>query len=219
MLTWFWIEIAVEGLWSNWDSWGSCSGTCDSDAKRNRTRNFTGGNTPCSGNATEEGTCSGGIVLLYQISIIIIYTLISVEGSWSTWNPWGTCLGTCDSDAKWNRTRNFTGGNMPCSDNATEEGNCTGAKIKFLICFSYLSMHHNISVEGLWTTWDPWGTCLGTCDSDAKKNRTRSFTGGNMPCSGDATHEGSCTGVSLITKNPKTYWHNLIYHCSRRFLG
>ena len=52
----------------------------------------------------------------------------------------------------------------------------------------------NLLVEGLWSAWDPWGACLGTCDSDAKRNRTRSFTGGKIPCSGNPSEEGSCTG-------------------------
>ena len=63
---------------------------------------------------------------------------------------------------------------------------CKIAKMNVKSCLSL--------VEGLWSTWDPWSTCHGTCDNDAKHNRSRSFVGGNIPCSGNATEEGSCTG-------------------------
>ena len=45
---------------------------------------------------------------------------ISVEGTWSIWGPFGVCSGTCDITATHNRTRNYTGGTMPCAGNATE---------------------------------------------------------------------------------------------------
>ena len=47
-----------------------------------------------------------------------------------------------------------------------------------------------ISVEGVWTTWDNWGACSGTCNSNT---RTRSMLfNGNMPCTGTASETGNC---------------------------
>ena len=92
---------------------------------------------------------------------------------------------------------------MPCSGNAIEQGSCTGAAMNIIVSISNLSKSLPISVEGLWSPWDPWGGCAGTCDSDAKRNRTRNFSGGNMPCSGNVIEEGSCTGVPQITENPQ----------------
>ena len=60
-----------------------------------------------------------------------------------------------------------------------------------------------ILVEGFWTAWNPWDTCLGICDSDATRFRTRSFTGGDMPCSGNATEEEACAGEIFITLQPQ----------------
>ena len=42
----------MEGTWSVWGAWSSCSGT-----QLTRTRNYTGGVMPCFGNATETETC------------------------------------------------------------------------------------------------------------------------------------------------------------------
>ena len=121
----------MEGSWSVWHPWATCSGTCDSDATRNRTRSFHNGTIPCSGNATDAESCSG-IVYCHRIKQYCKdecqrKTCLSlVEGSWSTWDHWSACHGTCDNDAKHNRSRSFVGGNMPCSGNATEERSCTG---------------------------------------------------------------------------------------------
>ena len=53
---------------------------------------------------------------------------------------------------------------------------------------------HNliILVEGAWTTWDNWGACSGTCNTNT---RTRSMLySGNMPCSGTSSETGACQG-------------------------
>ena len=132
------LHISVEGLWSTWDPWGGCTGTCDSDAKRNRTRNFSGGNMPCSGNATEEGSCTG-LSLTYEImenySVYLIFIHIPVEGSWANWNAWGACSGGTKS-----RIRTHANGTVPCSGTNSETGSCgcsnPNLSISFMQCFS-----------------------------------------------------------------------------------
>ena len=52
--------------------------------------------------------------------------LTLVEGTWSSWDPWGACSGLCDSNATHSRMRNFTGGTMPCHGIDKEIGNCQG---------------------------------------------------------------------------------------------
>ena len=60
--------FSVEGQWGNWNPWGPCTGACDSNATQSRTRNFTGGVKPCTGNATEDMIgCSGKVVRQIQV--------------------------------------------------------------------------------------------------------------------------------------------------------
>ena len=54
-----------------------------------------------------------------------------------------------------------------------------------------------IPVEGVWGSWDPWGTCTGLCDIHAIQNRTRNFTGGTIPCNGTAEETTSCQGEEI----------------------
>ena len=129
--------------------------------------------------------------------VIQVENFISVEGTWGSWGPFGVCSGTCDITATHNRTRNYTGGTMPCAGNAIEVAiGCPGEH-----CSITLHCSHKfgfISVEGVWGSWGPYGTCSGACDSTATHSRTRNYTGGNMPC------QGSATEVSVGCQGKKT---------------
>ena len=48
--------------------------------------------------------------------------LISVEGVWTSWDNWGSCSGTCNTNTRI-RTRHHNG-NMPCTETSSEAGNC-----------------------------------------------------------------------------------------------
>ena len=117
--------------------------------------------------------------------------LISVEGTWGSWGPFGVCSGTCDITATHNRTRHYSGGTVPCAGNATEVAiGCQGETISVVALLLNTLMQLKvgfISVEGVWGAWGPYGTCSGACDSTASHSRTRNYTGGTMPCQGNAT--------------------------------
>ena len=61
-----------------------------------------------------------------------------------------------------------------------------------------MSKRNNISplVEGLWSTWGAWSSCSG---SQVTRSRTRSHTGGVMPCSGIDTESGPCCLNPILT--------------------
>ena len=64
-----------------------------------------------------------------------------------------------------------------------------------------------ISVEGVWTTWDDWGACSGTCNTNT---RTRSMLyNDNMPC----------TGTSSQTENCQSEGKFKFIYCSRPYLA
>ena len=127
--------FSVEGAWAAWGPWNNCSTTCG-QGTQSRARNFTGG-SPCTGNATDTQSCQSELFLLSFLMFIMVAleqnnplnfpSINLVEGSWSTWNSWDTCMGTCNLDAKRNRTRSFTNGTTPCTGNSTDTGSCSGA--------------------------------------------------------------------------------------------
>ena len=47
-----------------------------------------------------------------------------------------------------------------------------------------------ILVEGAWTTWDNWGACSGTCDSNTRSRPM--LYNGNIPCTGASSETGNC---------------------------
>ena len=69
---------------------------------------------------------------VYKKAIAILIRVLLVEGTWGIWGPYGNCSGICDSTATHNRARNFTGGTMPCTGNATEVAiGCQGETILY----------------------------------------------------------------------------------------
>ena len=66
-------KLSVEGAWTGWGSWDTCSATCG-EGMRSRTRNFTGG-IPCTGNATDTETCQrelmGHSFVLWLLRLVI----------------------------------------------------------------------------------------------------------------------------------------------------
>ena len=75
---------------------------------------------PCSGNAMEQGSCTGlpQHQTLLEINQLI-WTHLTVEGVWENWNAWGACSGVTKF-----RTRSHTNGTAPCSSSNSETGLC-----------------------------------------------------------------------------------------------
>ncbi|XP_052253855.1 uncharacterized protein LOC127860085 isoform X2 [Dreissena polymorpha] len=75
----------VNGLWSSWYPWASCSVTCGvGDHYRLRTCTHPRpqhGGSYCEGEAEERESCQQGICV--------------VDGSWGSWYPWSPCSVSC----------------------------------------------------------------------------------------------------------------------------
>lgn len=137
----------MDGEWSVWGLWGSCDGLCGR-AVRNRTRlcnqpSPEAGGIDCPGSSTEIGVCDTGVncpskkrgKLVREFPALSFNfpfsSFLSVDGDWSSWQPWGHCLGTCGKGEK-NRTRDCSSpasqfGGQACCGDALEKDLCDTA--------------------------------------------------------------------------------------------
>ncbi|XP_078333127.1 properdin-like isoform X2 [Crassostrea virginica] len=174
----------VNGGWTHWSAWHSCSHTCG-DGTSIRTRTCSNpvpqhGGHPCQGHSDDSKACNNGTC--------------PVDGGWTDWTAWSSCLHTCGRHSRSHRTRT-------CSNPAPLYGGhpCPGLHLDSKAC--------NIGpcpVDGGWTDWTAWYSCSHTCgDGTSFRARTCSNPapqyGGN-PCQGHsddskACNNGTCPGL------------------------
>ncbi|XP_052223606.1 A disintegrin and metalloproteinase with thrombospondin motifs adt-1-like isoform X12 [Dreissena polymorpha] len=159
----------VDGVWTTWSSWTTCTVTCGGGTgTRNRTCQFQPGaphGHACTGLASENRTCNA--------------YLCPVDGVWTTWSSWTTCTVTCGGGTGTrNRTCQFPLGVPHGHD-------CTGLASENRTCNAYLC-----PVDGVWDTWSSWTTCTVSCGGGTvTRNRTCNFVPG-------APHGHDCTGLA-----------------------
>ncbi|XP_056005158.1 coadhesin-like [Ostrea edulis] len=84
----------IDGVWSSWGSYGTCSVTCGGGTQ-SRSRSCTNP-SPQYGGATCPGSDASSQACNTQVCII--------DGAWGTWGSWGACSKSCGSGKK-SRTR------------------------------------------------------------------------------------------------------------------
>ncbi|XP_060591307.1 SCO-spondin-like isoform X2 [Ruditapes philippinarum] len=167
-------ECPVDGEWTEWAVWTTCSATCGIGYKfRNRSCNNPApqyGGVNCSGNYDDNSTCS--------------ITHCPIDGQWGSWHEWSDCSTTCGSGFK---LRNRTCDNPPKFGGA----NCSGMTTESDTCLKELC-----PAPGGWGPWQPWSPCLGSCTA-ANKQRFRNcdhpapVNGGDY-CAGKPIESQSC---------------------------
>ncbi|KAI0237282.1 hypothetical protein LSAT2_012246 [Lamellibrachia satsuma] len=166
----------VDGYFSEWSGWSSCSVTC-ADGSQTRDRLCVEplyGGRNCSGAIDEMRNC----------------TLPScpVDGIWAEWTDWGQCDATCDYG---NMTRNRT-----CMGPFYAGKQCEGSSIDTKTCFN-----EPCKTVGVWLEWGAWGLCSVTCGG-GERLRYRNCSGDL--CEGNRTeanpekcHDFSCYPLPL----------------------
>lgn len=133
---------SVDGVWSSWSRWSSCSVTC-SWGTRLRTRICDNpppqyGGKPCFGGGIGTEICYLGSC--------------PVHGGWSTWSSWSSCSASCSSGTT-TRYRN-------CNKPVPRYGGdlCDGDSIQQQHCNS-----GSCPIHGGWASWSNWSMCTVTC--------------------------------------------------------
>ncbi|XP_033759819.1 coadhesin-like [Pecten maximus] len=181
-------NCSVNGNWSEWLQWDSCSTTCDDGVKiRNRTCDNPApvfGGEDCEGSATETQSC--------------ILANCSVNGNWSDWLPWDACSASCDEGVK---TRNRT-----CDNPAPAFGgeDCEGSYTEEEVC-----MLKHCPIDGNWSSWQNWNDCSTTCGGGIR-NRTRNCDNptpqhNGLDCVGPNSETSGCDEA---TCPPPGVWGN-----------
>ncbi|XP_063438691.1 hemicentin-1-like [Mytilus trossulus] len=150
-------ECPVDGSWSGWSAWNTCSETCNGGIQ-DRTRKFDApqpinGGLYCNGPMIESRPCNN--------------MNCEIDGNWGTWSIWSVCNATCGGGVK-KRTRNC---NNPYPSAAGSP--CSGMVEESLLC-----AENNCPINGGWIEWNGWSLCLTSCGSG---NRTRTRLCDNPP--------------------------------------
>ncbi|OWF44660.1 Hemicentin-1 [Mizuhopecten yessoensis] len=173
----------IDGGWSSWGSYGSCSVTCAGGVKY-RERTCTNpspqyGGASCGNDDTSSATCNTHHC--------------PIDGVWGSWGSFTSCSLTCkdygtSQTGTKSRTRScdsptpqYNGAYCPNSD--TDVDTCTTS--------TYCPIH------GGWSAWSSWNTCSVTCASGIQ-HRTRTCTNppaqyGGLTCGGSANDSQVCT--------------------------
>ncbi|XP_022799542.1 SCO-spondin-like [Stylophora pistillata] len=148
------IPCPVDGGWSDWSEWNSCSKSCGTGLQE-RSRSCTQpaplhSGKPCEGESLENRGCNTHSC--------------PVDGAWSSWSTWTFCSQSCGNGVK-ERFRNCTQpapshGGKNCQGDAQEKHECNA---------------HSCPVNGGWSVWSSWSDCGKTCGGSVRE-RTRSCT-------------------------------------------
>ncbi|KAJ7389347.1 hypothetical protein OS493_032204 [Desmophyllum pertusum] len=179
----------VDGGWSSWDVWTSCSRRCDTGTQ-GKSRNCTkplprNGGKSCPGAANEQRVCNTHSC--------------PVHGGWSNWSVSTPCSVTCGSGVEiLSRT---------CTNPAPKRGGiaCTGAPQK-----EQAYTKKPCPIHGGWSTWSVSTPCSVTCDSGVEiLSRTCTNPApkhGGTACKGAPRKQQACTKNSCPIHGGWSNW-------------
>eukprot|EP00057_Strongylocentrotus_purpuratus_P022308 XP_011676782.1 PREDICTED: coadhesin-like [Strongylocentrotus purpuratus] len=171
------MRTQVDGRWSDWSRWRSCSRTCGAGGSRARNRTCSNprpqhGGLQCEGSSRDRMPC-------------FPLQPCPVDGGWSDWTEWGACRArVCRTKGKRFRTRSCSNPEplyegSHCLGNSSESEKCQKA---------------DCPVHGGWSAWRDSTSCSSTCGYSTR-NQIRTC---DNPA--PARRGRDCIGSSLKTK-------------------
>ncbi|KAL5272654.1 hypothetical protein ACHWQZ_G000744 [Mnemiopsis leidyi] len=171
---------SITGRWSSWSVWSICTCSADGVATKTRHRYCTNpeascGGRECYGESQEFSSC--------------VEVDLAVNGGWSTWGPWSSCLCELEGEMK-SRDRKCDNPAPSCGGST-----CEGSSRESRVC----------AVDGGWAVWGEWTECK--CDHGSGtgvRTRTRSCTDPipaclGRDCIGESEEFVSCDDLCCVT--------------------
>ncbi|BFZ25593.1 hypothetical protein BsWGS_28632 [Bradybaena similaris] len=183
-------DCCVEGSWSSWDQWGTCSATCgrgQTTRSRRCARPPTNGCVkPCVGASDDARVCDAA-------------TPCCVDGNWATWSRWSACSSSCGG----RRTRTRTCSNPPPSSCGR---GCPGELQQIESCSDSVT-----SVNGNWGSWQAWAGCSASCGAGFRSRRRACDNPRpgpcGRPCVGSESQTDACdSGISCCVDGGWSLW-------------
>ncbi|XP_052812088.1 uncharacterized protein LOC128239471 [Mya arenaria] len=170
-------QCPVDGGWSEWSLWGSCSSTCGIGMER---RERTCDNSLPSKDVNHCFGDSGDNRLCIDIQCPV---------GWTSWSDWSSCSVTCGIGQR-QKSRSCQNPSASIINNK-----CPGNVEEIQICSSS-------SCTVGWTSWSAWSSCSVTCGTGLQK-RSRSCQNPmtsliNDSCSGDPTQFQTCADITCV---------------------
>ncbi|XP_071821894.1 hemicentin-1-like isoform X3 [Apostichopus japonicus] len=146
-------ECPVNGGFSQWSDWSTCSSSCGGGIKT-RTRTCSSP-APAFGGANCLGQTRDRLVCMPEPC--------PIHGSWSDWGPWSICSATCDGGFQ----ERYRSCNNPEPHHNGRQ--CPGRSREQRTC----NHDRPCSTDGNWGAWSSWSECSATCgESISRRNRT-----------------------------------------------
>ncbi|KAH9592566.1 hypothetical protein MS3_00004447 [Schistosoma haematobium] len=169
------LQVQLDGRWSEWSQWSECSQTCG-HGTQSRTRTCTNPAPKYGGaHCTEENIDIRPCLVKF----------CPTDGEWGSWTPWSACTATCGVGLSQRRRR--------CDSPPPSNGgrSCVGEAVEDVMCEGLPPC----PVSGSWSPWSPWSDCSSTCGIGGTQNRKRT-------CDNPTPSNGgrSCPGQDLMVR-------------------
>lgn len=189
----------VDGQWSNWSAWTSCSQAGNNPSQGNclcRLRSCDDppalyGGKDCEGSAVEVANCT-------------------IHGQWSEWTSWSKCSTTCGNGQQ-TRSRSCT---SPPPMNGGDDCKPLSRDEEFKASVRPFCVGNPACpeppVNGNWSAWTPWSDCTAKCNGGIQTRR-RSCSNplpqrGGQSCAGNINEWRMCNSYTCKDEQKLTQW-------------